>query len=552
MGIAVPATAGGGMEIGDTVTGATATRVLLVGAGPVLADDANLTWDGSTLTIGGAQTLGGQLTWSTGLGAITQILGPSDQPLEIHGSPGKAVNITGVIGPNTGAGPINITDSGGSAGGINITGGPFVDNGIGGGHGGDIAITAGPPAPNVGGRGGNLTIGTANSVGHYANALGALTIQAGAYTHIAGTYRPGGQLTLKTQTGAIAGGAGGTFRNILGPGGSAANTGAIGGPYFVTGGAGGDATGAAGTHTGGKGSTFTFTTGDGGDATGASGTRTGGASGDYVVLFGTPGTGATANGQGGNFGIGTATFDGTAEGNLVIYNGTAPSGGLANAIQLYPATGELHVVDASGNDTTLSPHSADGPAGLYTEEPGIEVVTVSHNRLTGRVVWINQETSTSIVETFDEFNARLGLQPGNEKYLAMQTWDEVAQRRYDAEVKKRIAEAMDEDVEETDLNAAFESVELMESIEEEIDEEYWELDIKEKKTTKKTRKVKRTSQRPTGEFEDTLKAGYRFDEKTGKLMRTKTRPEAETSIELPKKQKMPDWLKKRLQAERIR
>ena len=42
-----------GASIGDTLTGGTATRILYVGAGPVLADSANLTFDGTKLTAGG-------------------------------------------------------------------------------------------------------------------------------------------------------------------------------------------------------------------------------------------------------------------------------------------------------------------------------------------------------------------------------------------------------------------------------------------------------------------------------------------------------------------
>lgn len=42
---------GGGMAIGDTVTGGTATRVLYVGAGPVLANDAGMTYDAATDTL---------------------------------------------------------------------------------------------------------------------------------------------------------------------------------------------------------------------------------------------------------------------------------------------------------------------------------------------------------------------------------------------------------------------------------------------------------------------------------------------------------------------
>src|SRR6185369_6640042 len=42
---------GGGMSIGGAVTSGTATDVLFVGSGPVLAQDNNFTWDGSTLNL---------------------------------------------------------------------------------------------------------------------------------------------------------------------------------------------------------------------------------------------------------------------------------------------------------------------------------------------------------------------------------------------------------------------------------------------------------------------------------------------------------------------
>lgn len=42
--------AGGGIAIGDAISGGTAGRILYEGAGPVLADSANLTYDGTTFT----------------------------------------------------------------------------------------------------------------------------------------------------------------------------------------------------------------------------------------------------------------------------------------------------------------------------------------------------------------------------------------------------------------------------------------------------------------------------------------------------------------------
>lgn len=45
---------------------------------------------------------------------------------------------------------------------------------------------------------------------------------------------------------------------------------------------------------------------------------------------------------------------------ISLFNGTAPAGTLANGITLYSEGGELKVLDAAGNSTTLSPHTDDG------------------------------------------------------------------------------------------------------------------------------------------------------------------------------------------------
>ena len=45
---------------------------------------------------------------------------------------------------------------------------------------------------------------------------------------------------------------------------------------------------------------------------------------------------------------------------LHIFNGTAPAGTLTNGVSLYSEAGECKVLDAAGNSTTLSPHTADG------------------------------------------------------------------------------------------------------------------------------------------------------------------------------------------------
>jgi hypothetical protein len=79
------AVAGGGMEIGGTVAGGTAGRVLYVGTGPVLADDSGMTYDAAanvlTLTGGltladGANTRRATLTFLDASGAVR--IGRSD------------------------------------------------------------------------------------------------------------------------------------------------------------------------------------------------------------------------------------------------------------------------------------------------------------------------------------------------------------------------------------------------------------------------------------------------------------------------------------------
>ena len=64
------------MEIGGAVTGGTATRVLYVDTGPVLADSANLTFDGTNLNVnGGYISVGTQLIQAGSAYRITNTLG---------------------------------------------------------------------------------------------------------------------------------------------------------------------------------------------------------------------------------------------------------------------------------------------------------------------------------------------------------------------------------------------------------------------------------------------------------------------------------------------
>ncbi|MCA2970569.1 MAG: hypothetical protein INH43_18785 [Acidobacteriaceae bacterium] len=58
-----------------------------------------------------------------------------------------------------------------------------------------------------------------------------------------------------------------------------------------------------------------------------------------------------------------ATTAGTNQ--VVIFNGTAPVGTLANGASFYATSGEMRVMDASGNATLLSPHDAETNEWIY-------------------------------------------------------------------------------------------------------------------------------------------------------------------------------------------
>jgi len=306
-------------------------------------------------------SLGGGMSWVTGLGAITHIAGPSDQAFKISassptqlnssvagndlnlsagnatagsvtesGAVGGSINITAGAGaiklisgyPNGTGGAISITGGFGSSldsfgGGVTIAGGStgYVSNsgakltlGGGGGYGGtqgSVTLETTDSSQNL--RSGNIIIRTGNSPN---DGAGNITLQSGA-TNAAYGSTAGGSLNFITQNGANntnspgVGGAGGLHLVTIGKGGNESSnttgTGGDGGSYTVAGGVGGAATGAGGTHLGGNGSTLSFISGAGGSATGASGTRTGGNSGNIVFNVGAVGTGATANGTLGNF-----------------------------------------------------------------------------------------------------------------------------------------------------------------------------------------------------------------------------------------------------------
>lgn len=77
---------------------------------------------------------------------------------------------------------------------------------------------------------------------------------------------------------------------------------------------------------------------------------------------------------------GTADRAGAVGDNaLHIFNGAAaPAGALANGISLYSEGGECKVLDAAGNSTTLSPHTADGDYVIHSFAAGKEATVTIH------------------------------------------------------------------------------------------------------------------------------------------------------------------------------
>lgn len=121
---------------------------------------------------------------------------------------------------------------------------------------------------------------------------------------------------------------------------------------------------------------------------------------------------------------------------LTLANATNnPTGMSANTAGLVNKSGELYAWDASGNVTLISPHSVDGPPELYSLTPGLERVTVSSNDYLGRLEWINHSNGLRKIETYDEFNTRMGLSAGDPDFQERRNWESDESLKLAASVK---------------------------------------------------------------------------------------------------------------------
>ena len=165
-----------------------------------LGASSNLFWDNTNFRLGigtaaptAALTLAGQQNWAPGLGAITHIMGPTDQTLTIAAAAsavaigaGNSVSLSGGLGgPSQGnGGVVNITGGESSLGGSYAGGAVNITGGIGyKGTGGAVVISAGQSGVAGGsGAGGAVSLTAGNAVGPANNNGGSITITPGTGT----------------------------------------------------------------------------------------------------------------------------------------------------------------------------------------------------------------------------------------------------------------------------------------------------------------------------------------------------------------------------------
>jgi len=100
---------------------------------------------------------------------------------------------------------------------------------------------------------------------------------------------------------------------------------------------------------------------------------------------------------------GTADRAGTVGDNaLHIFNGAAaPAGALANGVSIYSEGGECKVLDATGNSTTLSPHTADGDYIIHSYSAEKEETVTIHLEKMLKALAKNDKTLAKYIEVTD-------------------------------------------------------------------------------------------------------------------------------------------------------
>ena len=344
-------------------------------------------------------------TWSSGLGGITHILGPTDQALALSsGTPvsGAGNNITlsatSAVGTSSAGGGMTFTAGAGGAstspgngGSISIVGGiggaGNTQTGAANGNGGNVSISGGAAGSPSGqySAGGNVTIsGGANAggAGTPGSAGGNVTLNGSAASNnqpagsiflnggAASGSNTGGSINLTSGTSSTNGGVSGNIVIAVGAPASNSSASVAGGLVSITSGAGKPASGSGS----GAGGAVTITANSGGNQAATTGTNTAGAGGLLSLIGSVGGTstgsGATSNTAGAGSGIsmtsgtggaasGAATSVGGAGGDVLW---TLGGGGAANATTAATA--------GRGSNLTISGGTGGNATGAGTNLPG--------------------------------------------------------------------------------------------------------------------------------------------------------------------------------------
>lgn len=126
----------------------------------------------------------------------------------------------------------------------------------------------------------------------------------------------------------------------------------------------------------------------------------------------------------------------TFAGSVTLNNATAPATP-TNAARFYAASGEMRVIDSSGNNTIISPHPKDAPADLYESGPGLDNIDRTANVFTGTVRWWNH-TRRQRIDQLDMASRGLGVTGSEAESTG--AWNEVFARRQENRLRCLIVE----------------------------------------------------------------------------------------------------------------
>jgi hypothetical protein len=120
-------------------------------------------------------------------------------------------------------------------------------------------------------------------------------------------------------------------------------------------------------------------------------------------------------------------------GALMEFANLSSLGSVTGGARIGAISGEMNVLDDSGNVTVISPHAKDAPAELYEEGPGIDRMDRTLNIFKGEVVWW-AETRRQNIDALD-MAARLGSAEDSAA-----AWAEVLDRRATNRVRCKVTE----------------------------------------------------------------------------------------------------------------